>query len=109
MVIVGAALVLWLNKIGVINIYVRKELRIWCLKNYMSAEEREFYGHDAQVGDIIQNAKELQQRSQIQPGKFGHKCDDSFFSDHCESSNYNEDLLNPNIGLKTKKEITSYI
>lgn len=65
MAIAGAALVLWLNKIGVISIYVPKKIRVFCLKNYMSAEEREIYGHEAQVTDIIHNAKELNQRSQI--------------------------------------------
>jgi hypothetical protein len=42
--IVLAVLVLWLNKIGIISIYVPKYLRVYCLKSYMSYEEREIYG-----------------------------------------------------------------
>ena len=65
MAVAAAFLVLWLNKIGIISIYVPKYLRVYCLKNYMSYEEREIYGHDAQVGDIIMNAKELNLRVNI--------------------------------------------
>lgn len=109
MALVVSVLILWLNKIGIISIYVPKKLRVYCLKNYMSYEEREIYGHDAQVGDIIQNAKELNLRVNIQPSKFGHKVEDSFFSDHCDSSNYQEELLDPNLGLKNKVEIPTTV
>ena len=38
---VAAVFVLWLNKIGIISIYVPKELRVFCLKDYLSYEEEQ--------------------------------------------------------------------
>ena len=35
--------------------------------------------------------------------------DDSFFSDHCDESDYREEVLDPNRGLKNKVEIPTTV
>ena len=104
-----AVLILWLNKIGLISIYIPQKFRVYLLKDYMTDEEIEIYGQGAILDDRVKNIKELSLRQNLQPGKFGHKIEDSFFSDHCDSSNYDEDELDPNKGLKSNVEIPTIV
>jgi hypothetical protein len=53
MAVAAFALVLWLNKEGYINIYLPKKLRVLCLKDYLSAEERLSKEHDEKMGNRL--------------------------------------------------------
>lgn len=63
---IGAlALVLWLNKQGIIDIRIPKKLRPFCLKNFMTDKEKECVEHDEAVGTRIGQNTDLHKRLAI--------------------------------------------
>lgn len=94
----AVAIVLRLNKQGIINIYIPKEMRVYCLKDIMTEEQIRVMEERRQLRQVVDQTKTLEYRRKLNPGPEGFRIEDSFFGEDFEPPNPNADFSNEDMG-----------
>jgi hypothetical protein len=106
-VVVGLIVTYLLNKFEIISVYIPHEYRKYCLKGYLTKEEKEAIKNDATYLERMTWNKTLVKCLSKTPGKDGFKIEDDYFEDH--NSEHHDKPVNPNTGFKLDTDIKTFI
>jgi len=102
-------LLLFLNKNGVINLYIPRRLRVFFINRFITPEQKKAYLAEEATMGFIDESKRLQYALTLTPGGFGHKLDDSLFANHSNHSRHNHHDFNPNKLFEVHGQITTHV
>ncbi len=105
--VVGLLVTYFLNKFEIISVYIPHEYRKYCLKGYLTKEEKEAIKNDATYFERMTWNKTLVKCLSKTPGKDGFKVEDDYFEDH--NSVDHDKHVNPNAGFKIDNDIKTFI
>lgn len=104
---IGLLVTYLLNKFEIISVYIPHEYRKYCLKGYLTKEEKEAIKNDATYLERMTWNKNLVKCLEKKAGKDGFKIEDDYFDDH--NSLDHDQHANPNAGFKIETDIKTFV
>jgi hypothetical protein len=107
---VGSGVLYILHKQKIIDVYIPHEMRIMCLKGYLTRQETKAFGHQRKMMQQLSNNRELMLHMQVKTvAGEGFILKDSFFSDHYEDAGFENADYDPNFGFRDPGAVKPHV